>query len=87
MPVDGSPVGSAPPIMAPARGVAGFLHVHAEIDDVGQHLHMALRLHVAAHQAERQERLAVLHHEAGNDGLERPLARRIDVRVAVGSSE
>ena len=63
----------------PARGVAGFLHVHAEVDDVGQHLHVALRLHVAAHEAERHERLAVLHHEAGNDGVERPLAGRIDV--------
>ncbi len=65
--------------MTPARGVAGFLDVHAEIDDVGQNLDMALRLHVAAHQPEGQERLAVLQDEAGDDGLERAFARRIDV--------
>ena len=51
-------------MVIPARRVAGFLHVHAEVDDVAQHLDMTLWLHVAAHQAERHEGLAVLHHEA-----------------------
>ena len=44
--------------MAEARGVAGLLHVHAEVDDVAQHLHVPLRLHVAAHDAEGEHRLA-----------------------------
>ena len=35
-----------------AGGVAGRLHVHAEVDQVHQHLHVPLRLHVAAHHAE-----------------------------------
>ncbi len=67
--------------MTKARGVAGFLHVEAEIDHVDDDLHMALRLHVAAHDAEAHERLAVFHDESRNDGLKRPFARRIDVGV------
>ena len=35
-----------------ARRFAGLLHVHAEVDQVHQHLHVPLRLHVAAHDAE-----------------------------------
>ena len=68
--------------MLPARGVAGFLHIHAEIDLVDEHLHVALRLHRAAHEAEGFPRRAVLQHEAGDNRLERALARRVDVGVA-----
>ena len=46
-----------------ARRVAGLLQVHAEVDEVDDDLHVALRLHVAAHHAEAHERLAVLRHE------------------------
>ena len=38
-----------------------------------------LGLHAAAHVAEGHQRRAILHHEAGDDGVERPLARRHDV--------
>ena len=38
--------------MLDPRRVAGRLHVHAEVDQVHQHLHVPLRLHVAAHHAE-----------------------------------
>src|SRR5438309_4950566 len=37
--------GLARAFVMPARRVAGFLHVHAEIDDVAEHLHVPLRLH------------------------------------------
>ena len=40
---------------------------------------MSLRLHAAAHHSECFPRLAIFHHEAGNDGVERPLARRVNV--------
>ena len=68
--------------MLPAGGVAGFLHVYPEIDLVGQHLDMALRLHPAAHDAKRFPRFAIFHDEPGNDGLKRPFARRVNIGVA-----
>src|SRR5579872_2742518 len=43
--------------VVPARRIARFLHVHAEVDDVSEHLHVSLRLHVTAHQAESEKRL------------------------------
>jgi hypothetical protein len=45
-------------------------------------LQVALRLHVAAHHAEAHLRLAVAGQEAGDDGVERPLAARHHVGVA-----
>jgi hypothetical protein len=49
-----APVGSEEPTVVKAGCVAGFLDVHSEVDDVGEHLHVALRLHVAAHHAEAE---------------------------------
>ena len=46
------------------------------VDDPGKHLRVPLRLHVAAHQAEREPGLAVLGDEPGDDRVERPLAGR-----------
>src|SRR5207237_4052346 len=66
----------------PARGVAGFLNRHAEIDLVREDLNVTLRLHSAAHHAERFPWFAILHHESRNDRVERPFARRVNVRVA-----
>ena len=45
--------------MVEADRVAGLLQVHPEVDQVHEHLRVALRLHVAAHQAEGHQRLAV----------------------------
>ena len=35
--------GLAPTIMVKPRCVPGGLHIHPEVDDIHQHLHMALR--------------------------------------------
>src|SRR6185437_16189091 len=43
-----------PPDVAETHEIAGLLHIHSEIDHVDQDLDMALRLHVAAHQPERE---------------------------------
>ena len=59
----------------------GFLHVHAVIDHVDEDLHMALRLHAAAHEAEGHPRFAVFHCEGGDDRVEGALARRVSVRM------
>ena len=67
--------------MLPAGSIAGFLHVQSKIDLVGEHLDMTLRLHAAAHDAERFPRFAVLHHESGNDGVKWAFARRVNIRV------
>src|SRR5689334_14845722 len=64
-----------------ARRVAGFLQVHAEIDQVHHDLDVALRLHVAAHHTEADPRLAVLRDEGRNDRVERTLAGLERVRV------
>src|SRR5688572_3761765 len=66
--------GLARAVMAHSRHVARLLQVHAEIDEVDDDLYMTLRLHRAAHHAERQPRLSILRDERGNDGVERPLA-------------
>src|SRR5262249_35245099 len=55
-------------VHAPARAVDRGLRVLAVVDDAREHLHMALRLHGAAHQAEGGDRLAVLGDEARDDG-------------------
>ena len=62
------------------RGVAGRLHVHPQVDHVHDLGRLGLGLLVTAHVAERQQRLAVLHHERRDDRHERPLVRRDDVR-------
>jgi hypothetical protein len=57
-----------------ARRVAGRLRVHPEVDQVQQRLHVSLRLHVAAHHAERQPGTAVLERHRGHERMQRPLA-------------
>ncbi len=66
-----------------ARRVAGFLEVHAEVDQVDQDLHLALGLGGAAHHPEGKPGLAVFGDEAGDDGVEGPLVRLVDVGMAL----
>src|ERR1700694_1530482 len=68
-------------LVLPARGVARFLYIQAEVDLIGEDLHVTLRLHSAAHDAERLPRFAILHDESWNDGVKRALARRVNVGV------
>ena len=70
------------PSVAHARGVAGFLHVHAEVDDVGDDLRVGLRLVVAAHHAECHPRRAVLREHRRHERVQRPLVRADLVGVA-----
>lgn len=49
------------------------LHVHAKVDEVGQHLRVPLRLHVATHHTEAQPRLTVLHDKPRDNGVKRSL--------------
>ena len=73
--------------MPHACGVAGFLHVHAEVHHVDHDLHVRLGLIVTAHHAERHERLAVLHDERRHERVKRPLAGGEAVRVALSKRE
>src|SRR5262245_384451 len=61
----------------PARRIAGLLHGETEIHHVRDHLRLTLRLHVAAHHAECEPRLAALQRKARDDRVEGPLAWRI----------
>ena len=60
-------------VTEPGR-IAGLLDVHAKVDQVADHLRMALGLHVTPHQAEAQPGLAVLGDETGDDRVKRSLA-------------
>ncbi len=64
---------------APPGCVRRGLRVDAVIDHPGEHLHMTLRLHRAAHDAERQLDGSVPLGEPRDDRVERPLAPRHDV--------
>ncbi|MNV38714.1 hypothetical protein D3C71_1302760 [compost metagenome] len=70
-------------LMLDTRCITGFLQVHAEVHQVHHDLRMTLRLHRAAHHTEARKRLAALGDERRNDGLERPLARRVAVGVVL----
>ncbi len=74
-------------VHAPAWAVDGGLRVLAVIDDAREDLHVALRLHGAAHQAEGRDRLAVLGDEGRDDGVERPLPGADLVGMALGRDE
>src|ERR1051326_1963610 len=65
--------------MPKARRFSRLLHVHAEVDEINQNLGMSLRLIIAAHDAERPDRLAVLKQHAGNQRMERSLSRGYDI--------
>src|SRR5690606_27597479 len=71
---------------APAK-VEGLLHIHAEIDDVLQHLNLTDGLVKALHDAEAEQRLPVPGGEAWNDRVERALSRRDLIEMAVSESE
>ena len=60
-----------------------------KIDEVRHDLHVALRLHIAAHYAERSDRPPVFHKESGNDRVISPLTRHqaVDVFGIDGSVE
>ena len=64
-----------------SRRLGGRLDVEAEIKNVGNQVGVAGGLIVPAHHAERHHRASILHHQAGNDGVHRPLAgpERIEV--------
>jgi putative ABC transport system permease protein len=68
-------------IVREARGVGGHLHVHPEVDEIHHVLRVRLGLDASAHVAERHQGLAVLHHEARDDGVEGAFAWRDEVRA------
>ena len=59
----------------PARRIRGRLGVLAVVEDPRHHLHVALMLHVAAHDAEAHGWRAVAQNEAGDDGVVGALVR------------
>ncbi len=50
-------------VVTEARDVARLLYVSVKIDQIDEHLFVALRLHIAAHQTDRCVRFAVAHDE------------------------
>src|SRR5207237_3954490 len=68
-------------LMLPARSVAGFLHIQTEIDLVGEHLHVTLRLHTAAHDTECFPRFSIFHHKPRDNRVKGAFARSVNVRM------
>src|SRR5581483_1391585 len=69
--------------MMPTRTVGCCLHVETIVDAIDDDLRLSLRLHIAAHYAKRQPGHTVSRSESGNDGLEGPLARRVEIRMSI----
>eukprot|EP00327_Prymnesium_parvum_P031168 CAMPEP_0195603126 /NCGR_PEP_ID=MMETSP0815-20121206/5961_1 /TAXON_ID=97485 /ORGANISM="Prymnesium parvum, Strain Texoma1" /LENGTH=264 /DNA_ID=CAMNT_0040742731 /DNA_START=53 /DNA_END=845 /DNA_ORIENTATION=- len=67
---------------AEARRVDRRLRLHAEGEEVHHQLHVALRLHEAAHVGEARVQLAVFGGDRGEDRVVRPLRRAQLIRVA-----
>ena len=68
--------------MVDARRFARFLDVHPEIDEIHHDLRVALRLVVAAHDAERHPGPPVFHDERGDQRVQRALVRCDLIRMA-----
>ena len=62
--------------IAEARRVDRLLQIQAAIHQIDQHLHMSLRLDVAAHHAIGHQEPIVLEDHRGNQRVKRPFARR-----------
>ena len=67
----------------PARRLDGLLDVHAEVDQVGDRLHVPLRLLVAARRSADQPRPAVARDQVAVERVHRLLPAGEDVRVAL----
>ena len=67
----------------PSRAVAGGLNVEAVVHAIDDDLRLALRLHVAAHDTEGHPGFSIFAGEAGDDGLERAFAGRVNVGMTV----
>ena len=78
-----SDVDRQPRVVAPARRVARGLRALLVVEHAHQRLHMALRLHVGAHDAVAHDGFAVFRQERRDDRVERPLAGRDLVRSRV----
>src|SRR6476660_7239637 len=65
--------------MLNARSIARLLQAHPEIDKVQNNLHVALRLHMSAHDAEADKRLPIFRDKRRNDGVKWPFMRRVAV--------
>src|SRR4029077_4122558 len=67
----------------PPRAISRGLDVESIIHAIDDDLRLPLRLHVAAHHAERHPGLPVARGKSGNDRLERTLARCVDVGMSI----
>src|SRR5437588_2705382 len=57
-----------------ASGFSRLLSIHAEIDNIDQHLRMTLRLHVTAHHAKRKKWFSVFQNQRRDECVERSLS-------------
>src|SRR5690349_9626862 len=67
--------------MTESRGFAGLLHVHLEVDQIDQYLHVPLWLVVTSHDTKRKKRFGVLHHETRDKCMEGAFAGSNNVGV------
>src|SRR5690606_25023281 len=70
-----------------ARRIDCLLHVHAEINNIGENMGVTARLIAAPHNSIGEMQPPVLHHHRRNDRVQRPLAAIDAIRVAGLKSE
>ena len=73
--------------MLDPRRITGLLRAHSEIDEIDDDLDMALRLHGATHHTETHPRFSILRDERGDDRMEWPFVRRINVQMPARERE
>src|SRR5882757_2136504 len=69
-------------VMQAARHIDRLLHVATVVEQVGQHMGLTDRLVLPAHHAKRHHRATIFRDEAGDDRVQRPLARRDAIGMA-----
>ena len=68
-------------------GIESCLHIHAEVDNVEQHLDVSLRLHEATHDAEGEEQVTVAEGHGRDNGVIWSLMRLDAVGMALLKSK
>src|ERR1700685_4594070 len=69
-------------LLRESRRIQRALHVHTVIDNIRDKLGMRLRLIPAAHNAESDSHIALLH-ESRDNRMDRPLAARQNIRMVL----
>ena len=69
--------------MLQSRGVARLLQIHTEINQIQNNLHLPLRLHITAHNAETHKWFSILRYKTRNYRMKRSFVRGVAVQKTI----